>query len=121
LIELLLELFLVEQLAAGDAIDLRTQVGDTVFIGELHFRLTADQSREHVVAKGEIGAGGDRPYAHDDEAADHNPEGDRAEPDLTAGMAERVIGSRRAVAMRCGMCARLRVTNGLFDVTVIRP
>ena len=62
-VELLLELLLVEQLPAGDAVDLGAQFGDAVLVGELHFGLAADQAREHVVAEGEIGAGGDRPDA----------------------------------------------------------
>ena len=45
LLELLLELLLVEQLPAGDAVDLRAQFGDAVLVGELHFRLAADQPR----------------------------------------------------------------------------
>ena len=62
-LELLLELLLVEQLPAGDAVDLRAQFGDAVFVGELHFGLTADQAREHVLVEREIGAGGERPDA----------------------------------------------------------
>ena len=57
LIELLLELLLIEQLAAGDAVDLRAQFGDAVLIGELHLRLARDQPLQHVVVEGEIGAG----------------------------------------------------------------
>ena len=98
LVELLLELLLVEQLAAGHAIDLGAQLGDAVLVGELHVGLARDQPRQHVVAEGEIGGGGERPARHDHERADHDPEGDRAEPDLAAGMEQRVVGARRAAA-----------------------
>ena len=42
LIEFLLELLLIEQLAAGGAIDLSTQFGDAVLIAELLLRLARD-------------------------------------------------------------------------------
>ena len=92
LLELLLELLLVEQLPAGDAVDLGAQFGDAVLVGELLLLLARDQPRQHVVVEGEIGAGRKRPAGHDHEAADRDPEGDRAEPDLAAGMAQRVVG-----------------------------
>ena len=41
LLELLLELLLVEQLAAGDAVDLRAQFRDAVLVGELLLLLAA--------------------------------------------------------------------------------
>ena len=91
-VELLLELLLVEQLPAGDAVDLRAQFGDAVLIGELHFRLAADQPRQHVLAEGEIGAGRDRPDRHHHQRADHDPEGDRADAHLSAAMREGVVG-----------------------------
>ena len=86
LVELLVELFLVEQLAAGGAIDLGAQFGDAVFIGVLHLGLARDQPRQDVVAKREIGRGRRRPHAEHDDRADHDPEHDRTEPDLLAGM-----------------------------------
>ena len=89
--EFLFELFLVEQLPAGDAIDLRAQFRDTVLIGELHFRLPSDQAGEHAVAEGEIGSGRDRPHAHDDQSSDHDPECDRADAHLAAAMHQRVV------------------------------
>ena len=55
LIELRLELLLVEQLPAGDAVDLGAQFGDAVLVGELHLRLARDQPRQHVVVECEIG------------------------------------------------------------------
>ena len=59
LIELLLELLLVEQLAARDAVDLRAQLGDAVLVAELHVGLAGDQPGEYVLAEGEIGGGRD--------------------------------------------------------------
>ncbi len=94
-LQLLLELLLVEQLPAGDAVDLRAHLGDAVLIGELHLRLAADQAGEHVVAEGEIGAGRDRPDRHHDQRPDHDPERDRADADLTAAMLERVAALAR--------------------------
>ena len=66
LVELLVELFLIEQLAAGGAVDLGAQFGDAIFIGVLHLRLTGDQAGQHVVAKGEIGRRCRRPHAEHD-------------------------------------------------------
>ncbi len=95
-IELLLELFLVQQLAAGGAIDLRAQFGDAVFIGELLLGLARDQALEDIVAEREIGRGGDRPAGHDHDGADRDPECHRPEPDLPAGMRDRVAGAGSA-------------------------
>ena len=63
LVELLVELFLVEQLPAGGAIDLGAQFGDAVLIGVLHLGLTRDQPGQDVVAEREIGGGRGRPQA----------------------------------------------------------
>ena len=57
LIELLIELFLIEQLAARGSVDLGPQVSDAVLIGVLHLGLTRDQAGENVVVEGEIGGG----------------------------------------------------------------
>ena len=86
LVELLVELFLIEQLAAGGAVDLGAQLRDAVFIGVLHLGLTGDQPGQDVVAKREIGGGRRRPHAEQHDRADNDPEHDRAEPDLLAGM-----------------------------------
>ena len=79
-------MFLVEQLAAGGAIDLGAQFGNPVFIGVLHVGLAGDQAGEDVVAKREIGRGRRRPHAEHDDRADDDPERHRAKPDLLAGM-----------------------------------
>ena len=76
-VELLLELLLVEQLPAGDAVDLGAQFGDAVLVGELHLGLAADQPGQHVLVECEISAGGDRPDRHDHQRADHDPKRDR--------------------------------------------
>ena len=86
LVELLVELFLIEQLAAGGAVDLGAQLRDAVFIGVLHLGLTGDQPGQDVVAKREIGGGRRRPHAEQHDRADNDPEHDGAEPDLLAGM-----------------------------------
>ena len=44
IVELLLELLLVEQLAAGGAVDLGAQFGDAVFVGVLLLGLARDQA-----------------------------------------------------------------------------
>ena len=74
LLELLLELLLVQQLPAGDAVDLGAKFGDAVLVGELLLLLPRDQPRQHVVVEGEIGAGRKRPAGHDHQAADRDPE-----------------------------------------------
>ena len=89
-VEFFLELLLVEQLAAHDAVDLRAQFGDAIFVSKLHFGLSADQAGEDIVTKCEVGAGRDRPDGHDDQSADHDPESDRSDADLMSGMRERV-------------------------------
>ena len=86
LVELLVELFLIEQLAAGGAVDLGAQFGDAVFIGVLHLGLTGDQPGQDVVAEREIGRGRRRPHPEHGHRADHDPERHRAEADLLAGM-----------------------------------
>ena len=86
LLELLVELFLIEQLAAGGAIDPGAEFGNAVFVGVLHLGLARNQPRENVVAKGEIGCGRGRPQAEQDHRADHDPERHRTKPDLFAGM-----------------------------------
>src|SRR5262245_20268287 len=88
LVELLLVLLLVEQLAARKAVDLGAQLGDAILIAELHLRLARDQPGEHVLAEGEIGGGADGPQRHDHQRADNDPEGDRPEAHLAAGMDE---------------------------------
>ena len=95
IVELLLELLLVEQLAAGRAVDLRAQFGDAVLIGELLLGLMRDQGAQHVVAKGEIGGRGNRPAGHDHQGADADPERHRSEPDLPAAMGKRISRARR--------------------------
>ena len=86
----------------------RAQIGDAILVGELHLRLARDQARQHVVAEGEIGGGRGRPAGHDDQGADDDPERDRPEADLAAGMAERPAGVRP----RCGR-ARVRRADAI--------
>ncbi len=86
LIEFLVELFLVEQLPAGGAIDLGAQFRDSVLIGVLHLRLPRDQPGQDVVAEREIGGRRSRPETEQDDGTDRDPEQHRADPDLSAGM-----------------------------------
>ncbi len=46
---------LVEQLAAGDAIDLRAQCRDAVLVGLLHARLARRRGADQIVAQDQIG------------------------------------------------------------------
>ncbi len=85
------ELLLIEQLAAGNAIHLGAQLGNAILIGEPLLGLPGEQARQHVIVEGEIGPGRERPYAHDDEAADYDPEADRSEPDLPLAVGDRVV------------------------------
>ena len=110
LVELLVELLLVEQLAAGGAIDLGAQFGDAVFIGVLHLGLAGDQPGQNVVAEREIGRGRGRPHAEHGHRADHDPERHRAEPDLLAGVDDGVA-VLRCLAAAAGM-ARRRAAGG---------
>ena len=103
LLELLFVQLLIEQLPAGDAVDLRPQLGDAVLVAELHVGLSRNEPGQDVVAEGEIGARGDGPQRHDHQRADHHPEGDRAEPHLPPGMREGVVAPR-ASGCGCG-CA----------------
>ena len=111
LVEFLVELFLIEQLAAGGAVDLRAQFGDAVFIGVLHLRLTGDQAGQDVVAEREIGRGCRRPHAEHGHRADHDPERHRAEADLLAGVDQRIA----VLLLGCGRhrrAARHRAARG---------
>src|SRR5439155_14805735 len=85
-VEFFLDLLLVEQLATHDPVDLRTQFSNTIFIGELHFRLSANQARKNIVTKSEVSAGRDRPHRHNDQRADYDPERDRSNTDLVSGV-----------------------------------
>ena len=87
-------MFLVEKLAAGGAVDLRAQFGDTVLIGELLFGLVGDERAQHIVPEGEVGRRRDRPAGHDDDGADGDPECDRTKSDLPPGMRDGVAGAR---------------------------
>jgi hypothetical protein len=90
-LKLLLELFLIEQLPAGDAINLCPQFCNAVFVGVLLLFLTCDQPSENIVVEGEISAGRKRPARHDDEASNRNPKRERSEPKLAAGVRQRVV------------------------------
>ena len=111
-VELFLELFLVEQLATHDAIDLRAQFGDTVLIGKLHLGLPSDQAGEDIVAEREIAAGRDRPGRHHHKRANHDPECDRSDADLVSGVRERVA-ILAAVEMPGDRGGRMRMHVGL--------
>ena len=113
-VELFLELFLVEQLAAHDAIDLRAQFGDAVLIGKLHLGLPSDQAGEDIVAKREIAAGRDRPGPHHHKRANHDPECDRSDANLVSGVRERVA-LLAAVEMPGYRCGRMRDARGSGD------
>ena len=86
LFELLLVLLLVDQLATGDAVDAAAQLGDAVLVAELHLGLPGDEAREHVLAEGKVGGGGDAPHRHDHQRADHDPEREGTEPQLPPGV-----------------------------------
>ena len=101
-VEFLLELFLVEQLPAGDAIDLRAQFGDAVLISELHLGLAPDQSGEHVLVECKISSGGDRPDRHDHQRADHDPERDGADADLASAVDQCVVAAAALQVARHG-------------------
>ena len=112
-----LDLLLIEQLPAGDAVDLAAQFGDAILIGELHLRLTADQAAEDIVLEGEIGTGAERPDAHHHQRADDDPERDRPDPDLPAVMNQGVVVVG-AVARRSRM-RRARLGGGGLAGVVI--
>ena len=124
LFELLFELLLIQQLARGDAVDLRAQFRDAVLIGELHVRLAGDQPLQHVVMKGEIGAGQHRPAGHDHEAGDDEPEGDRSETDLAAAMNQGVVVGRFAARLRMldrPLRARLLLRGRSLAIGLVTP
>src|SRR5262245_47057916 len=98
LVELLLVLLLVEQLAARKAVDPGAQLGDAILVGESHLRLARDQPGEYVFAEGEIGGSAYAPPRHDHQRADHDPKGDRPEAQLASGMDEAPARPPR----RCG-------------------
>ena len=88
LLDLLLDLLLLEHVAARHPVDLGAHLGDAVLISGLHLRLLRDHPREHVVLEGEIGGGHHAPTRHDHEGADTGPECHRPEADLAATMTE---------------------------------
>src|SRR5262249_38573712 len=75
------------------------QLGNAVFVRELHLRLPREQFGKHVFTEGEIGDGGDGPRRHGDERADHDPEGDWSEP--RPALVDRTRAIRPAGIMLC--------------------
>jgi hypothetical protein len=90
LFELLIELFLIEQLPACRAIDAGAQFGDAILVGILHFRLPRDQARQDIVTKGKIGCRCRRPRAEQRHRTDNDPEHLGSEPHLLAGVRQRI-------------------------------
>ena len=87
LLDLLLHDLLVEELAAGDAIDLRAQRGDAVLVVMLHAGLACHGGADQVVAQDEIGGGGkvaDGEHAGKAEADGGHPGADGHVTDLVA-------------------------------------
>ncbi len=103
LLDLLLDLLLLEHVAARHPVDLGAHVGDAVLISRLHLRLLRDHPGEHVVLEGEIGGGHHAPARHDHEGADTGPECHRAEADLAAAMAEGEGTARLRLGGRRGL------------------
>ena len=106
-IDLLLDLLLVDELAAREPVDLGAQLGDAIFVGVLHLRLAGEQAGQHVVAEGEIGGGDDRPAGHDHECADDGPECDRPDAHLALAMAERPVALRPRPRLRSAVTGML--------------
>src|SRR5665213_33340 len=134
MVKLLIELFLIEQLSAGGAIDLGAQLGDSVFVGVLHLRLAGEQPGQNVITERKIGRGRRRPHAKHRYRADHNPEYDGPEPDLFAGVDQGIAFPRLcrlgrnmdsgrsarglpAVVMRVVMCVAREIL-GLMTGTI---
>jgi len=88
-------LFLVQQLAAGDTIDLHAHFSYAILISKLHRGLARNQPREDVIMKCEIRCSDRRPDRHNDERTDDGPESDRAEAEVLTGMCERKFRSPR--------------------------
>ena len=119
LIELGLELLLVEQLPACQPVDLAAQIGDAVLVGELHLRLAGEEAGQHVVAEREIGGGHGRPSGHHHQRPDDDPERDRADAHLPAGMADRPAGPVDRV--RLGRELGLRAQSVMTGMAVAMP
>jgi hypothetical protein len=62
--DLLLHQLLVEELPAGDTIDLRTQGGDAVLVGVLHAGLARHRRTDQVIAQHQIGCGSEIADCH---------------------------------------------------------
>ena len=69
-------------------------------VGNLHFGRPTDQPGQDIVAKCEVGAGCDGLDRHDDKDADHDPECNWPDPDLTSGGRERVPVASAATSQR---------------------
>ena len=119
LFEFLIELFLIQQLAAGGAVHFRAQFRDAVFVGVLHFRLACDQPGENVVAEREIGRSRRRPDAERRHGPDHNPEHHGPEPDLFAGVYQGIATLCVLGGSRSGMAGADRAA-GDWSAVVVR-
>ena len=85
--DLLLHQLLVEQLAAGDAVDLGAQRRNAVLVGLLDARLASRARADQVVAQDEVGGGkkvadGNREQRRAGERGDPRPNGEV--PDVVA-------------------------------------
>ncbi|MGZ8396450.1 MAG: hypothetical protein ACXW3X_07830 [Rhodoplanes sp.] len=95
LVERLLDLLMVQELARRYPIDLRAHFCEAIFIGNLQIGLADDKLRDDLVMKGEVGRSDDRPAGHDHQRADDRPERDRTEAELTPRTGEHVTSGRR--------------------------
>src|SRR3974377_1404264 len=84
--EFLLVLLLIEQLPAGNAVNLGAHLGDAILITELHFGLPGNEPGQYVLAEREISRRADCPHCHDGDGGDHPPECERSKSELMPAM-----------------------------------
>ncbi len=88
-VHLALERGLVEQLAAGDAIELGARLGEAVFVGVLHLGGVGEIGADHLVMESDIGGRGAGPDERKREQGDRRPDEDGAERDSAHAVAAR--------------------------------
>ena len=111
LVDLRLDVLLVEELPAGQPVDVRAQGRDTVLIGVLHARLPRDRGREQVIAKDEVPGSAD--------VSRGRPRPQRGPgPDQPRRTVKVRMCSPRAMMTRCGGRRRtLRFGSGVGRAT----
>jgi hypothetical protein len=98
-VHLALERILIEQLPAGDPIDFRARLGESVLVRVLHFGLPRDVDAEHVVMERDVERRARGPKRRERQQGRDRPEGQGTEREsmerLSSGNRDEIVGARQ--------------------------